>query len=843
MSCNDQDFDKMHLFNQKNFQNTKFNVSNYMYLTNNFFTFSSCLNLLIANKIKPTNLLKIKIKKNKYFFYKMYSQFRHFFFNKNYLFNHFLKFNKYLNFNLHIACKNKKIINYSYLPKNYMFTFNTLYKKKFLKNWNYLIGSPISPYNWELYSNKKLFRKNLNLLYIKNNLYFSNINKKNKHFNNTIIFKKIFINNFFYLKKNKINYNNLNFLLKNKPTYKIKTTYNWFFSKPYFFLNINDTFKLSTYYPNYFTFSLYKNYFKLFNVIKKFKFRYKYKNKFQYKTKIKNKTDFIFKNKLFKNKFFFKFSNNFVHNVFQSFKKTPAVFTYKKLNKTSINSKKIFNTKKINRYLRINFISKTRILKKNKTMLSLCLNRTFNISFNIFFVTLKLLRLSRRIKKINYWSKIFNVLKLKNSFLPSWYKKTFNFNIYNAINYFYKNKLKKLYQYKCHFKFNSLFLKNLKSTKYYNRTLAKINRIGKAGKTNKYSFLNNKLYFTTKEKTFFTSNKYGFLFINDFLLFSFYKEKFFYNLKKTHYSFPYKNEVQRYILKKYTKFSFINNYFNSDLPLTTNNAHDSIKNYTFNNFYESFSKKNNSIFFILNKKLYSSSKWTYLNNQLNYTKNFIKEDFNLNIKRVKFKPGYMNLWRESRTILKNTLSISFKYQHRLTKYLAKYNKFIKFKTFLILEMSLLNILIKTKFFPDESLCKLFLKNNLIYLNGYICFNETIQIFIGDFIQLIINIKYYILYKWFLNLSFKKKNRLKKVLKKKIYVSFDLEEKKKSQNLPNWIFFSKNSIDDVSKYIEVDYFTLSAIILYEPFLWSDISIYNLIYYRFGVINLYNWKYIT
>ena len=90
--------------------------------------------------------------------------------------------------------------------------------------------------------------------------------------------------------------------------------------------------------------------------------------------------------------------------------------------------------------------------------------------------------------------------------------------------------------------------------------------------------------------------------------------------------------------------------------------------------------------------------------------------------------------------------LNFRYQYKLTNYLSKYNKFIKFKTFLFSEMRLINILIRSRILPDHSICYLFIKNNLIYLNGIICCNCNFQIFIGDFIQLIINLKYYILYK-------------------------------------------------------------------------------------------------
>jgi hypothetical protein len=203
----------------------------------------------------------------------------------------------------------------------------------------------------------------------------------------------------------------------------------------------------------------------------------------------------------------------------------------------------------------------------------------------------------------------------------------------------------------------------------------------------------------------------------------------------------------------------------------------------------------------------------------------------------------MTLWRDVRNVLKNSLSLNFRYQHKLTNYLAKYKKFINFKTILSLEMRLINILIKSRLFNDLSLAFLFIKNHLIYINGLKSNNHNLPIFIGDFVQIIINLKYYIISKWFLNLNLKKKNKLKNVFKKKNIINFNSDEKKKSYNIPKWILSNKNLFDDCSNYLEVDYFTLSAFIIYEPFLWSDINFYNLIEQKFSIINLYNWKYIT
>jgi hypothetical protein len=58
-------------------------------------------------------------------------------------------------------------------------------------------------------------------------------------------------------------------------------------------------------------------------------------------------------------------------------------------------------------------------------------------------------------------------------------------------------------------------------------------------------------------------------------------------------------------------------------------------------------------------------------------------------------------------------------------------------------MRLVNVLIKSRLLNDLNLASIFIEYNLIYINGVLCNNQNLQIFVGDFIQIIINLKYYI----------------------------------------------------------------------------------------------------
>jgi hypothetical protein len=363
----------------------------------------------------------------------------------------------------------------------------------------------------------------------------------------------------------------------------------------------------------------------------------------------------------------------------------------------------------------------------------------------------------------------------------------------------------------------------------------------------KKSYILNSLkksFYLTKNKNKFVSNRYSFIFLSNNSVFNNKKVKLKYTLKKNIFSFSYKNEVQKYILRKYSRFSLFNNF--NVLKFNNFNKINNLFNLNFsfinNDYLSLFFRKNNSFTYILSKN-FKNSNWSYFNDQINYSINNENDLSNFNIKRIKFKPGYMTMWRDARKVVKTSLNLKIKYQYKLTNYLSKYKKFIKFKTFLFSEMRLLNILIKSRLFNDYNLTQSFINSNLVFLNGFSCINPNMQVFSGDFIQLVINLKYYILFRWFNTLALKRKNKIRNVLRKKNSNFNKSDEKKKSYSLPKWILFSKNTIDDVSNYLETDYFTLSIFVLYEPFLWTDLNSYNLIDQKFGIINLYNWKYLT
>ena len=867
--------------------NSKNKNSNYFFLTNNFFILNSINYLEIFYKNQIINNLfncKVNSKKNNYLIFKNNNKFKNFILNFKYLFKLKFKYNRLFNY-IYFQKKTKNTVfgNYNYLNNYLKFNYFKYYFKYFFKNWNFLIGFTLSSFYYDLSFKKISINKLKSFKLFKNRYFFiKNLKTKNKFYyikrirkfnflNNKNYTKKYIINNFFYIKNFNINfkYTSNKFILKNNnPLFLKKKNYNLFLSKPYLFLNTYKNIKLNKSHSNYFLIFLYKKYFKFFNVLKRVNFS------------IKNKktNNLFFKRIIFNPDYLSKSYRNKSLNIYLNLKSKLPLFKKDKFNfQINLKKKLIFFW-----FFKIIFCGK--ILKKNKFL--------FNYKF-FLNKKLKSIKASRRSRKKLIFIKSFIIFKKLNNYKFSLIKYKKHKNVYkykyknlkykNNTNLFIKfkikyNKLKlKLYFYKKNYKNilePFLFLKKIKKFnefKWKNIIVKRIISLKKNfiyfnkkilffKKNLKFSNIYKKIkkpFYITKTKVNFLLKNYGFLFINTNLNQYLNNTSFLYNTKKLMYTFSYKNEIQKFILRKYIKNNHIKDlYFKNSLfnnltnivYLNNNNNnfnyHDNLNNNnSYFNFFNSFLNKNNQLQTFITKNTSMFDNWTYYYNQSLYFKKNYNDESDFNIKRVRFKPGYMTIWRDVRKVLKDSLSLNFKYQHKLTNFLTKYNKFINFKTYLFLEMKLINVLMKSKLINDNNISNIFLKNNLIYVNGMISNNPNLQIFIGDFIQIIIHLKYYILIKWFLNLNIKKKNKIKNIFRKKNPSSLYSDEKKKSYNIPKWILFNKNLFEDCPSYLESDFFTLSTFIIYEPFMWSDINPYNILDQKFSIINLYNWKYIN
>lgn len=345
--------------------------------------------------------------------------------------------------------------------------------------------------------------------------------------------------------------------------------------------------------------------------------------------------------------------------------------------------------------------------------------------------------------------------------------------------------------------------------------------------------LNASVRFVSKWNAFFLTSNTGFLFTSVLDIYLNLSAQGRANFKREFYSFSTRNELEKRFLKKYFFFNNIEYY---------NEQEDKFDQLIAEPHCLQFDSARMAYAFFI-ADISAAEMRSNVNVQKHYWTRLSSIDADLNIRRIRFKPGYSIIWREARAVLKVNLNFRLRYQHQLTSRLLKYKKIIKTKLYAIAHLNFLNLIIKSKFFPDFSSSLLFLQSGLVSLNGKSCTNEDAQIFIGDLIQLTVLLKYYITYKNLFAEVLEKKKRLDRFVKGTQTKLFDSSSFQKERNYPRWIMHNKNLLDDIPKFLEVDFYSLSCFFLYEPFLWVDFSPNEFYFLKFSVINLYNWKYIN
>ena len=291
------------------------------------------------------------------------------------------------------------------------------------------------------------------------------------------------------------------------------------------------------------------------------------------------------------------------------------------------------------------------------------------------------------------------------------------------------------------------------------------------------------------------------------------------------YSFLYLNDFKKLLFGKFNKINTFNRFYFTEHQWNTKQLNPTLK---------TVNKLSNLLGYF--NSTYNQTV------KLNKTKDSLTYE-SLTLTRIKFKPGYSRLWRTARTTLKFLLNLKFTYQKKLTRYLVKFFRLNKLVLLKYNELKLNLVLTSTSIVPDKENAALLISNNLVFVNGQIITNPTFLIFKNDFIQLLISLKYYVLFKWLKNFQFLKQKRLNKFISNISLTKLNKDRKKTRLVLPNWTLNALLFKYDIPQYLEVDFLTLSIFCLYEPFLPQDFnhSLWNL--EKVSIYNLYNWKYIT
>ena len=240
-----------------------------------------------------------------------------------------------------------------------------------------------------------------------------------------------------------------------------------------------------------------------------------------------------------------------------------------------------------------------------------------------------------------------------------------------------------------------------------------------------------------------------------------------------------------------------------------------------------------------------TTKWVRLK-RLHLLPRRVKNSAINRIRRIRFKPGYGRIWRSARVSVKDILGIQVKYQYRLTPILQKQYLYSRNEKIEHLSFTLGYALLSAKFAHDTWVLNSLISNNNVYLNGTVCSNDKIRIFTNDFIQLLINLKYYISLRWLKNWTFRKRNKISKIFYKKIRPGITrgvTKTPKLSRNLPNYFFNLKYCYSDVPRCFEVDYFSLSLFVIHDQLRFERYLPRQQFRINYFTLNMYNWKYIT
>jgi hypothetical protein len=214
--------------------------------------------------------------------------------------------------------------------------------------------------------------------------------------------------------------------------------------------------------------------------------------------------------------------------------------------------------------------------------------------------------------------------------------------------------------------------------------------------------------------------------------------------------------------------------------------------------------------------------------------------------RVKFKPGYQRIWRQSRLAIAESINLKYIYQKQMTKYMTRLSRRVNAYSFSMSESSLDKAILYSRLLPDLKSINSFINAGLIYLNAWKINSLESFVLPGDFIQITTGKWLSIYFRWLSIWAKQNKNKFKKlVFRKGLASSYKLmkQKKQRSKHVPLWIYNSRFDISDIKPNYEVDYFTMSSFVLYEPLLIDYYTPDDLPDHRHYIYRLYNWKYIT
>lgn len=213
-----------------------------------------------------------------------------------------------------------------------------------------------------------------------------------------------------------------------------------------------------------------------------------------------------------------------------------------------------------------------------------------------------------------------------------------------------------------------------------------------------------------------------------------------------------------------------------------------------------------------------------------------------NTKRSIIRKKFTRVIKKSRKLFRSIMGLRSKNKNRLINKVKSFNHKSISSKILSVEMSPLSILLRTSFLNSVNDALFFINNNLVYLNGKSISSNNLILSPGDRLQLPITKS---TLKWFSISSSNKYQGFKKVVRLFYRKKFNTRGrfKKRSRRYPKWLMRYSNMGYKVPLLLEVDYLTLSVIVLYKPCSMNEFSSLNSRWINLNSHSLYLWRYIN
>ena len=216
---------------------------------------------------------------------------------------------------------------------------------------------------------------------------------------------------------------------------------------------------------------------------------------------------------------------------------------------------------------------------------------------------------------------------------------------------------------------------------------------------------------------------------------------------------------------------------------------------------------------------------------------------NMRVPRIRFKPGYGRIWREGRKSIRIILNLPIRYQYRLTPKLHALYQSHRALDSRRPMTTLGHVLMSAKFFPDSWSVSEALDARWVHLNGVVCKNANLSLFKGDFIQLIVSLNFYLVFRWLHNSHLSRLSKVVRLFHKRMRTARPQARRKKPLPLPDWFLDANYTFVRAPKRFEIDYFTLSVFVVYDIPSHAEAKYFHKLRFNYGELNMYNWKYIT